>query len=69
MSDESVFASSAGKTLPDSVTFEVSDHFLESHRLQLDVWSEPVRFRFERRSDGGWDLVMQTHESRYEDLA
>lgn len=57
MSNEQILAMSVGTTQPRSVTFEVSDIFLDEPRLA--EWSEPVQFKFERRGDG-YDLVMRT---------
>ena len=58
---ERTLATSIGKTQPYSITFEVSETFLESAAV-LDRWSGPVLFRFEQRDGGGYDLVMRTEE-------
>lgn len=58
MSDQTL-ATSVGQTQPYSLTFEVSDHFLKSESFE---WSEPVQFRFERRDDGSYDLVLRRTE-------
>jgi len=49
-------ASSVGAGSSYSVTFEVSEFFLED--AEKGEWSGPVQFRFERRG-GRWDLVMR----------
>ncbi len=58
---ERILASSVGQTEPYSITFEVSDAFLED--AKRDEWSEPVQYRFEQREGGRYDLVIRTVEA------
>jgi hypothetical protein len=55
-------ATSIGQTKRYSVTFEVSDIFLEENEPPTD-WSDPVQFRFEKHEDGTYDLVFRRVEA------
>ncbi|MGH9320573.1 MAG: hypothetical protein ACRD3V_11900 [Vicinamibacteria bacterium] len=58
MTRPTIIATSIGRTRPHSITFEVSDIYL-ADAVEEEGWSEPVRFRFEQRDDGQWDLVFR----------
>ncbi len=51
------FASAIAREDVGVVVFRVAEEFRDNGMMR---WSEPVQFRFERGTDGVYDLVMRT---------